>query len=184
MLLPYDKVQMKHMTIPQHTSKQLFDYVFTGSLPDLVIVVLVSEADFTGGNQRNPFNFQTLNLCDIRINHNSQEVSRSGYTPNYANGIYMQKYITIQEQLGYDIGDKCVALTPDEWANGYTIYAFKITDGPIEYSLAGPRSSAIAGNISLELAFNPATNKNIKVILLYQMCAVFKIDRYSNCVPL
>ena len=42
MLLPYYKVQMKHMTIAQHTSKQLFDNVFTGSLPDLVIVVLVS----------------------------------------------------------------------------------------------------------------------------------------------
>ena len=37
------------MTIPQHTFKQLFDNVFTGSLPDLIIVVFVSETDFTGG---------------------------------------------------------------------------------------------------------------------------------------
>ena len=172
------------MTIAQHTSKQLFGNVFTGSLPDLVIVVLVSEANFTGGYQRNPFNFQTFNLCDIRMKRNSQEVPRSGYTPNYVNGIYMQEYITFQEQLGYDIGDKCVALTPDEWANGYTIYAFKVTDNPIGCGSEGLRSSAIAGNISLELAFNPATNENIKVILLYQMFAVLEIDRYSNCLPL
>ena len=113
MLLPYNKVQLKHMKIAQHTSKQLFDNVFTGSLPDLVIVVLVSEADFTGGYQRNPFNFQTFNLCDIRMKRNSQEVPRSGYTPNFANLIYMQEIITFQEQLWFDIGDKCVALTPE-----------------------------------------------------------------------
>ena len=41
MLLSYNKVKMKHMTIAQHTSKQLFDNVFTIYLPDLVIVVLV-----------------------------------------------------------------------------------------------------------------------------------------------
>ena len=90
MLLPYDKVQMKHMTIAQYTSKQLFDNEFTASLPDRVIVVLVLEADFTSGYQRKTLNFQTFNLCDIRMKRNSQEVPRSGYTPNYANGIYMQ----------------------------------------------------------------------------------------------
>ena len=118
-------------------------------MPDLVIVVLLSEADFTGGYHRNPFNFQTFNLCDIRMKRNSQEVPRFGYTPNYANEIYMQEYITFQEQLGYDIGDKCVALTPDEWANGFIINAFKFTDGPIGSGSEGPGSSAIAGNISL-----------------------------------
>ena len=102
---------MKHMTIAQLTSKQLFDNVFTGSLPDLVIVVLVSEADFTGGYQRKPFNFQTFNLCDIRMKRNSPEVPRLGYTPNYANKIYMKEYIAFQEQLDYDIVDVCRTYT-------------------------------------------------------------------------
>ena len=69
----------------------------------------------------------------------------------------------------------CVALTPDEWINGFTIYAFKVTNGPIGCGSEGPRSSVIAGHKSLELAFNPATNENIKKIPLYQMFAVLEI---------
>ena len=34
----------------------------------------------------------------------------------------------MQRQLGFGNGDRCVHLTPTEWTNGYTIYAFKVTD--------------------------------------------------------
>ena len=39
--------------------------------------------------------------------------------------------MTFREQLDCDSGDKCISLTPSEWATGYTLYASKITDGPI-----------------------------------------------------
>jgi len=184
MLFPYDKVQMKHYSIPQHQSRHLIDNVFTGSLPDVVIVALVSEADFNGGYGRNPFNFQTFNLSDIRLKRNGQKVPRSGYTPDFPNNIYMQEYMTLQEQLGTDIGDKCVPLTPEEWAHGFTVYAFKITDGPIGPGTDGPRSNAIGGNATLEFAFNPATQENIKAIIMYQMFFVLEIDRFNNIITM
>ena len=56
---------------------------------------------------------------------------RNGYTHNFTNGQYIKDYMTFLEQLDCNCGDKCISLTLSEWAIGYTLYAFKITDGPI-----------------------------------------------------
>ena len=47
------RVQIKHLSIPANQTSINFDNIFTGALPDLVVVCLVSEADLAGGYQRN-----------------------------------------------------------------------------------------------------------------------------------
>ena len=69
-----------------------------------------------------------------------------------------------------------MSLTPSEWANGYTLYAFKITDGSIGLGTYGPRSKSITGSARLEVSFAAAVNENIKVILLYQMLDRIEFD--------
>ena len=48
---------MKHLSIPANQTSINFDNIFTGFLPDLVIVGLMSDADLAGGYQRNSFNY-------------------------------------------------------------------------------------------------------------------------------
>ena len=43
------RVQMKHLSIPANQTSINYDNVFTGALPDLVVVRLVSDADLAGG---------------------------------------------------------------------------------------------------------------------------------------
>ena len=45
----YSLVQMKHLSIFANQNSISFDNVFTGALPNLVIVGLVSDADLAGG---------------------------------------------------------------------------------------------------------------------------------------
>ena len=56
----YTRVQMKHLAILTNQTSINFGNIFTGDLPDLVIVGLVSDADLAGGYQNNLFNFQNL----------------------------------------------------------------------------------------------------------------------------
>ena len=94
----------------------------------------------------------------------------------------MKDYLTFQEQLGYDTGDKCVNLTPEEWSNGYTLYAFKLTDGPIGSGTVGPRSHAESGSARLEFDFDTAPTANLKLIIMYQMLGVIEIDQFNNII--
>ena len=100
---------------------------------------------------------------------NGTSVPLGGYTPNFANGQYLKAYTTFLQELECDIGDRSISLTPSEWVNGYTLYAFKITDGPIESGTSGPRSKSTTGSARLEVSFAAPVNENIKVIVYYQM---------------
>ena len=77
--------------------------------------------------------------------------------------------MTFLQEVECDTGDKSVSLALSEFANGYTLYAFKITDGPIGKGTFGQRSKSATASSRLELSFAAAVNENIKVILLYQM---------------
>ena len=144
----------------------------------------MSDADHAGGYQRNPFDFQNFSVNRIDLKRNGMPVPRNGYTPNFTNGQYKKDYMTFLEQLDCDSGNKCISLTPSEWATGYTLYAFKITDGPIRPGTYGPRSKSATGSVRLEVSFAAAQNENIMVILLYQMLGRLEFDQFQNVIVL
>ena len=178
------RVQMKHLTIPGNQTSINFDNIFTGALPDLVIVGLVSDADLAGGYQRNSFNFQNFGVNRIEMKRNGTSVPRGGYTPNFANGQYLKAYSTLLQELECDTGDKSIRLTPSEWANGYTLYAIKITDGPIGSGTYGPRSKSTTRSARLEVSFAAPVNENIKVIVYYQSPGRIEFDQFNAVIVL
>ena len=88
------------------------------------------------------------------------------------------------QELKSDTGDKIISLTPFELANGYTLYAFKISDGPIGSSTYGPRSKSTMGSARLEVSFAATVNENIKVILNYQMLGELEFDQFKAVIVL
>ena len=171
--------QMKHLSIPANKTSIKFDNVFTGALPDLVEFGLVSDADFAGGYQTNPFNFRNFGVNLIELKRNGTSRPSEGYTFNFTTGQYIKTYSTFLQELECDTGDKSVSLTPSEWANGYTLYAFKITDNPIGPVTYGPRSKSATRSLRLEVSFAAAVNENITVILLNHMFGRIEFDRFN-----
>ena len=113
---------------------------------------------------------------------NGMRVPRFGYQPNFTKKIYNADYYTFQEQLGFDQDDRCVNVTPEEWADGFNLYSFKITDGPIGSGTAGPRSHAETGSARLEFDFESAPISNLKLIIMYQMLGIIEIDEFNSII--
>ena len=111
----------------------------------------MSDADLASGYQRNPFNFRNFGVNRIELKRNGTSSLREGYTLNFATGQYIKAYSTFLQELECDTNDQSVSLTPSEWANGYTLYAFKITDGPIGPGTYGPRSKSATKSARLEV---------------------------------
>ena len=169
---------MKHLTIPANQTSMNFD-VFTCTIPDLLIVGLVSDADLAGGYQRNQFNFQNFGVNRIEMKRNITSVPREGYTPNFANGQYSKAYTTFLQGLECNTGDKSISLTPSECAYGYTLYAFKITDSPIGSGTYAQRSKSTTESARLEVSFAALVNENIKVIVNYLMPDMIEFDQFK-----
>ena len=183
MRLPHTRVLLKHLSVAAGLGSIAFDNVFTSALPDLVIMGMVTDDTFVGGyHQASPFNFQHFNVNRVDMKVNGTQRPSGGYTPSWVDGNYINDYWTFLKELGYDTGDKCMQISPIEWANGNTLFAFKLTPGPIGSGVAGPRTHARSGNARLELSFAQPTQENIKIILMYQSPAILEVDLFNNVV--
>jgi hypothetical protein len=176
--IPFTRIVTKTVTIPNGTSQIEFDNVYQGKLPDLVILALVSDANMTGGYQRNPFNFQNFGVNFLSFQANGEQIPRLPYQPNFAQDDYINTYYGVLEAIGFDVGPLCWDITPEEWAEGYNIYAFKITPGPI----GSVRTPVRVGSVRLSLRFAAPTAANINVLLSSQQPAEIQIDKYKNVV--
>ena len=178
------RVQLKHLSMSANQTSINFDNNYTGVLPDLNVVGLVSDGDLTGGYQRNPFNYQTFGVNRIELKRNGTTRPTEGYTPNFENGQYIIAYLKFHQELECDTGDKSVCLTPSEWENGYTLYTLKISDGPIGQGTYGPWSKSATGSALLEISFAAAVNENINVIIYYQMLGRREFDKFHAVIIL
>ena len=176
--LGYNRVITKSVTIPAGTTQIEFDNIYQGKLPDLIVLALISDANMTGGYQRNPFNFENFGVNYLSMQANGELIPRVAYQPDFANRDYIRSYFGVLEALGLDVGPNCWDLQPEEWANGYNIYAFKLTPGPI----GAVRSPSRTGGVRLELKFAAATAANINVLLLSQQSAEIQIDKFKNVI--
>lgn len=180
--LPHSRVMMKHVAIPSGSSTICLDNIFTGGLPDLVVMGFVADTAFAGSYTENPYNFQNFKVKRMEMYANGNKVSQMGYRPDYAKKLYEDGYSTFQEQLGFEQGDRCVNITPDEWANGFNLYSFKITDGPIGSGTTGPRSHSETGSARLEVDFETAPANNLKLIIMHQSLGIIEVDEYNNII--
>ena len=182
MRLPYNRVMMKHVAIPSGSSTICLDNIFTGALPDLVVMGFVADAAFSGSYTANPFNFQNFKIKRLDMFANGNKVSQMGYKTDYAKKLYNDGYFTFQDQLSFGEGERCINLTPEEWANGFNLYSFKLTNGPIGSGTVGPRSHSETGSARLEVDFDQAPANNLKLIIMYQNLGIFEIDEYNNII--
>ena len=64
------------------------DNIFTGRLPDLVMVGFVSDTAFAGSYTENPYNFKNFKMKRMDLFRNGMRVARFGYKPNFTKKIY------------------------------------------------------------------------------------------------
>lgn len=180
--IPFTRVSMKHMAIPANSQSISLDNLFSGPLPDLVVMGFVADDAHAGSYTRNPFNFQNFRLKRIELLRNGTKVPRYGYTPAFATNNYNKDYLSFQAQLGFANGERCVNLTPEQWSNGFTLYAFKLTDGPIGSGTVGPRSHSSTGSVRVEFEFEVAPTANLKLIVMSQTLGILEVDQFNNIV--
>ena len=179
---PHDKVLMKHYAIPSGSSTWRIDNVFQGAIPDLVVCAFVADDAFAGSYTKNPFNFQNVKLKRVDMIANGTHHPTYGYKPDYSKSFINPSYYTFIKQFEMHNSDRCINLTPDEWANGYNMYAFKCTQGPIGDGTVGPRSRTDTGSVTMEFDFETAPTANLKLIIMSQSLGVMEIDQYHNVI--
>jgi len=177
---PIRRVVCKSFTIPQNYLNMNYEKLFFGQLPTRIVIGLVDNRAFNGSRERNPFNFADFNLHEIGLYLDGQQQhALRPIQPNFATGEYIRAYNTIFAGTGKLGANEGLFISRDEYANGYSLYAFDLT---ADLGEDDHFSLVRQGSVRLALKFSQALEATVTVIVYAEFENVIKIDRNRNVV--
>ena len=162
-IYPLHHTEVTTFTIPKGQQSYTKDRLFPDQAPKLLMVAMVDNDAFNGNLSKNPFHLQHFGLNKLALYRDGMSVPGRPFAPDFAKGKILRSYMQTMRTFNYPNTDDTNGLTPEEFANGYTIYAFDLT---ADQELNGTHRQAITSkNLRLELFFGAATKETINVLL-------------------
>ena len=162
-IYPLQHCEVTTFTIPKGQQSYTKDRLFPDQAPKLLMIAMVDNDAFNGNVKKNPFHFQHFGLNKLALYRDGMSVPGRPFTPNFTSGKILRSYMHTMRIFNYPNTDDTNELTPEEFAKGYTIYAFDLTADKELH--ANHRQPITAKNLRLELFFEKATKDTINVLL-------------------
>ena len=129
------------------------------------MVALVDNDAFNGSYTMNPFHFQHFNLSEIALYRNGIGVPGRPFTPDFTSGEEecLRSYVNTMQTMGYFNTDDTDGLTLEDFAGGYTIYAFDLT---ADNNVSAPYQQVLGvSNLRVDLKFTTNLTNTVNLLL-------------------
>ena len=177
---PFNKVEIRPLSIDKGNSIANFNNIFEGNVPTKMIVGLVSQDDYIGDFQTNPFYFQHFNILSIGLEIGNEKIPSQPYQFNFEDNQYLDGLMSL-----YRCSDKIwentdIGMTRQLYQNGLTLIGFNIDPtAPANLDYLGvPRK----GNLNMCIKFHRKTPCNVVVIVYAIFPARMEIDNTRHVV--
>ena len=152
--------------------------MFHNHVPNRIIFAFVRTDAYNGASTKNPFNFQHFKIESLRLMKNGIEYPRPEIITNFESipNTFMTAYYNTMISLGADYNINAIAITPEEYSNGYYFYSFnmapdqQISGGDV-YTPADRPSQ-----IRLDIRFSAALTDTIQLLVYYENRTTIRWD--------
>lgn len=177
MKYPLCKVEMKFFTRGSGRSDLTEPNLVSGVLPKRVVVGLVRSDAFNGAQNKNPFNFQHFNVNSIVLRKNGFPMPVEEVELDYDDDCYHQGYLSLVTGTGKLFQDQGFAISPEQYKNGYALYAFDLTS-----SASSCESFDLVedGKLSLEIKLKTATSESVTTVVYLEYDTILELDKEGN----
>ncbi len=155
------------MTIETGSMGLVGQTVFSGQLPEIITIGVVTLEAANGALNKNPYNFASNNLSSITLTiGNEQKIMKFDFTKNQ----YLQGYKSL-----FDIAQDPLTgndINRTDYINGNVLNVFQMQPS-YDGALHLPRE----GTVKLELVVSPAATQALKVIVWGQFLNTMQIEK-------
>ena len=176
---PVRRVETKVFAIPRGNRMTNQENVFLGQLPKRIVIGCVGNDAFNGSYAKNPYHFQHFDINFLALYVDGHQIPAKPLQPDFARGRYMRAYTSLFAGTGQLYQDEGNNITREEYAQGYTLFAFDLTPDLNE----GDHFNVVKqGNLRLEIHFGAALADTINVVVYAEFENVIEIDRSRNII--
>ena len=179
-LYPINHTELLTYTIPAGQLSYTKDRLFPDMAPKMMMVAMIENTAYNGELGKNPFNFQHFNLNKIALYREGRSIPGQPLTPNFNKNTYLRSYVQTMRALNYYNTDDTNGITPSQWANGYTIYAFDLTSN--KDVSTNCLQANLSRNLRLELSFEKALASTINVLIYAVTDSMIEITQLRDVI--
>ena len=178
---PFNKIDVRPLAIDKGNSVANFSNIFEGLVPTKMIVGMVSQDNYLGNFQTNPFYFEHFNIRSIGLEIGNERIPAEPYEFDFEKNPYLDGLMSL-----YRCSDKVwentdLGITRELYQNGLTLIGFNVdptAPSNVDY-LGVPRR----GNLNMSIKFKKATPCNVTVIVYAVFPGRVDIDNTRLVIP-
>ncbi len=125
--------------------------LFTGPLPNRVILGLIATGAYHGTLDSNPLNFSHNNVSRVKVIAGGTTYPSHPLTFDYGNGAYQQGYYGLYDALGLIDDNKGLCFSMTDYPNGYCLYGIALGNDGEDSNYWNPIKD---GSLSVDLEFS------------------------------
>ncbi|XP_069035265.1 uncharacterized protein F54H12.2-like [Lepisosteus oculatus] len=167
--------QSRKLELLGHIHADLFfqDKLLLNGLPKVVILGFVDNAAFSGSFTQNPFNFKHYNVNFLALYADGEQIPTKPLQPDFQNGHCVREYFNLVETAGKRLKDKPVLVDREEYARGYTLFAFNLSP---DDECTGHYSLIKSGNLRAEIRFATPLPTTVNMVVYALFDNVIELD--------
>ena len=175
---PVRRVICKSVTVPGNFLDVSHEKLFSGQLPNRIVIGLVRNTAFSGNRIRNPYNFEHFNLTEISVFADGQNVQNiKPLKIDFTHRQYIQAYNSLFTGTGKLFHDEGLSIDRLDFPDGYALYAFDLSPDLTDDQKFDQLRT---GSVRLQLKFGLALADPINVIIYAEYQNIIEIDRNRN----
>ena len=168
-IMPFTEKNIKSYSIPSGVMSWNGENIYTGDIPQKVVVALTSAEGFSGSFQKNPFNFDHMDVSSIGFYVDGVSLPRPPLKTNYRAGQYVEAYHNMISQT------EGICITREEFPKGFSLYVFQI-----ESASKTIMSKSKKGHTRLNIEFAEPLPSATNVIVYSYFNKILEIDYARN----
>lgn len=179
-IYPLHHTEVTTFTIPKGQKSFTKDRLFPDGAPKMLMIAMVDNEAFNGNIKKNPFFFHHYDLHQLALYVDGQSSPGRPFTPDFTNGKTLRSYMQTMRTFNYLNTDDTNGLTPEDFGQGYSIYAFDLTSD--KQVTAAHRQPIAHRNLRLELFFKKTTPDTINVLLYAVYDSMIEITQLRDVI--
>ena len=172
---PYQKSEVRTVTIPAGYLGETIENIYKGVIPSRLVVGMVDSRAYHGSFGRNPMKFDHFNLESMCLYVNGKPTPKKPFSIDVENNRYLDAMLSVYRATGklWENIDLCI--DRQTWKDGLSLIAFDLdpTSAPDFRYIGKPKF----GHTRLDLSFKTALAQPIVLILYATFPARVEIDQ-------
>jgi hypothetical protein len=160
-LYPYNKVDVKSVSIPTGSTNYMWDNMFQGKRPNKLVIGFVKSKAVSGDYKTNPFNFENCSIQQIVVYCDGLPVGNNPLKLDFnavGGSTIMRSYTNLLLSNGMWREDEGNLLDRNHYISGSTLFVFQLEPN---FPQHGEYLSLVkTGNVRLDVVFKTALTGN------------------------